>query len=86
MFFVLEKSSSAISKAERGYCSTRAFGIHEPRSHREEACRIRNGLDRVVRRELDVSLAQMLSSLSHEEREVEKRRGPGHGGRAHRLS
>jgi len=53
MFFVPEKSSSAVRKAERGSRSTRAFGIHEPRSHRE-ACRIRDDLDGVGGGELIV--------------------------------
>src|SRR5271169_578800 len=54
MFFVPEKSSSAVRKAERGCRSTRTFRIHEPRSHREEACRIRNDLGGVVGGELIV--------------------------------
>jgi hypothetical protein len=54
MFFVPEKSSSAVRKAERGCRSTRAFGIREPRSHQEKACRIRDDLDGVVGRELTV--------------------------------
>jgi hypothetical protein len=84
MFFVPEKSSSAVRKAERGCRSTRAFGIREPRSHQEKACRIRDDLDGVVERELTVVFVQILSGLSHEERELEKRRGPGRGERAHR--
>ena len=77
MFFVPEKSSSIVCKAERDCRSIRAFGIHKPRSHREEAYRIRDDLDGVVGGELIVVFLHKC-----EERGVEKRRGPGRGGRA----
>src|ERR1700728_1423599 len=38
------------------------------------------------RKRAHCSLVQILSGLSHEERELEKRRGPGRGERAHRPS
>jgi hypothetical protein len=62
MFFVPEKSSSAVRKAERGCRSARAFGIREPRSHQEKACR------GVVGRELTVVLYKyFLASLTKKE-------------------
>ena len=42
-----EKSSPAVRRAEGGYRSTGVFGIHEPRSHREEVGHVRDDLDDV---------------------------------------
>ena len=42
------KSSPAVRRAEGGCRSTGVFGIYELRSHRDEARRVRDDLDKVV--------------------------------------
>ena len=48
MCLVSQKSSPAVRRAEGGCHSTGVFGIYEPRSHRDEVCRVRDNLDKVV--------------------------------------
>ena len=43
-----QKSSPAVCRAEGGYRSTGVFRIYVPRSHRDEARRVRDDLDKVV--------------------------------------
>jgi hypothetical protein len=45
---VTQKSSPAVRRAEGGCRSTGVFGIYELRSHRDEARRVRDDLDKVV--------------------------------------
>ena len=78
MFSVLEKSSSVVRKAERGCRSIRTFRIHEPRSHREKAYRIRDDLDSVVVGELIVAFLHKCFPASLTKKE-ELKSGEGQG-------
>ena len=51
MCLVAQKSSPAVCRAEGGYRSTGVFRIYDPRSHRDEARRVRDDLDKVIDRE-----------------------------------
>jgi hypothetical protein len=85
MFFAPEKSSSAVRKAERGCRSTRPFGIREPRSHQEKACRIRDDLDGVVGRELTIVLYKYFPASLTKKENLKSSEGRGVE-RAHRPS
>lgn len=55
MLLVPENSSPIVSRTEGG-----VFGIHEPRSHREEVGYVRDNLDEVVVGERIVVFLQIL--------------------------
>ena len=48
MCLVVQKSSPVVRRAEGGCRSTGVSRIYEPRSHQDEARRIRDDLDKVV--------------------------------------
>jgi hypothetical protein len=60
MLLVPENPSPTVSRAEGGCRPTRVFGIHEPRSHREEVGHVRDNLDEVVVGECIVVFLQTL--------------------------
>jgi len=82
---VAQKSSPAVRRAEG------VFGIYEPRSHRDEARRVRDDLDKVVGGERGRVSVAALSSPARTGRAMWHRRAPSSAlprwgeGRAHSL-
>ena len=60
------------AKPKEAVAQQELFGVHEPRSHREEACRVRDDLDGVVGERGRGLLTDIPSGLSHGGRGVEK--------------
>jgi hypothetical protein len=61
MCLVTQKSSPAVRRAEGGCRSTGVFGIYELRSHRDEARRVRDDLDKIVGEERGPGLVARLA-------------------------